>query len=136
MVRLNEEMSFEDAVLAEPLADPAILPTWLLAREARKHVTAILSGEGADELFGGYETYVAQDRARTWRRLPVLFRGGLLEPLIRSLRPRPAKKGLINKAKRFVEGLEHDARLGHACRLHVRPLRRAGRAGCFPGNDE
>ncbi len=44
--------------LAEPVADPAILPTYLLAREARQHVTVVLSGEGADELFGGYPTYL------------------------------------------------------------------------------
>jgi asparagine synthase (glutamine-hydrolysing) len=44
--------------LSEPLADPALLPTWLLSREATKHVGVVLSGEGADELFGGYPTYV------------------------------------------------------------------------------
>ena len=42
---------------AEPLADPAILPTFLLARAAREHVKVVLSGEGADELFGGYDAY-------------------------------------------------------------------------------
>ncbi len=42
---------------AEPIIDPAVLPTAILAREARKTVGVILSGEGADELFGGYPTY-------------------------------------------------------------------------------
>ena len=43
--------------LDEPLADPAALPTLLLSREARKEVTVALTGEGADEVFGGYERY-------------------------------------------------------------------------------
>ncbi len=43
--------------LDEPLADPAALPTLLLSREARKSVTVALTGEGADEIFGGYERY-------------------------------------------------------------------------------
>lgn len=53
---------FDDVVdviwaLDEPLADPAALPTLLLSREARKRVTVALTGEGGDEVFGGYERY-------------------------------------------------------------------------------
>lgn len=98
----------------DPIGDFSIFPTYLVSRLAREEVTVALSGDGGDELFGGYETYVAQEKARTWMRLPGLLRRGLAEPLIRALRPRPAKKGLVNKAKRFVEGLDHDARLEHA----------------------
>lgn len=43
--------------LDDPLADPAAIPLYFVAREARKHVTVVLSGEGADELFGGYNIY-------------------------------------------------------------------------------
>lgn len=43
--------------LDEPFADPASLPTWLMARETRRHVTVVLTGEGADELFAGYNWY-------------------------------------------------------------------------------
>jgi asparagine synthase (glutamine-hydrolysing) len=43
--------------LDEPMADPAALPTYLLSRYARERVTVALTGEGADELFGGYDTY-------------------------------------------------------------------------------
>lgn len=45
------------AHLDEPFADPATLPTWLMARETRRHVTVVLTGEGADELFAGYGWY-------------------------------------------------------------------------------
>jgi asparagine synthase (glutamine-hydrolysing) len=43
--------------LDDPVADPALVPLWFVAREARQHVKAVLSGEGADELFGGYTIY-------------------------------------------------------------------------------
>ncbi|HEX9216237.1 MAG TPA: asparagine synthase (glutamine-hydrolyzing) [Gemmatimonadales bacterium] len=56
--------------LAEPLGDPAVLPTWLLAEAAREHVKVILSGEGADELFGGYPTYLGHKFSASWLRLP------------------------------------------------------------------
>lgn len=56
--------------LAEPLGDPAVLPTWLLAEAARPNVKVILSGEGADELFGGYPTYLGHSFAERWQRLP------------------------------------------------------------------
>src|SRR2546430_2375760 len=49
--------------LAEPVGDPAILPTFLLAESAREHVKVVLSGEGADELFGGYPTYLGHKAA-------------------------------------------------------------------------
>ena len=47
------------STLGEPIADPALLPTILLAERTRQDVTVVLSGEGADELFGGYPTYLA-----------------------------------------------------------------------------
>ncbi len=43
--------------LDEPIADPAVVPTYLLAREARKHVKVVLTGEGSDEINGGYSRY-------------------------------------------------------------------------------
>jgi asparagine synthase (glutamine-hydrolysing) len=98
----------------DPIGDFSIFPTYLVSKVAREEVTVALTGDGGDELFGGYETYVAQEKARTWQRIPSLLRRGLAEPLINALPPQAAKKGLINKAKRFVEGLAHDARLEHA----------------------
>ncbi|HLB81747.1 MAG TPA: asparagine synthase (glutamine-hydrolyzing), partial [Gemmatimonadales bacterium] len=56
--------------LAEPIGDPAILPTFLLAEAAREHVKVVLSGEGADELFGGYPTYLGHEAAGLYRRIP------------------------------------------------------------------
>jgi len=98
----------------DPIGDFSIFPTYLVSRHTRKHVKVALSGDGGDELFGGYETYVAQAMGDRYKRVPAFLRKGLLEPLIQSIRPQPAKKGLVNKAKRFIEGLEHPSQLGHA----------------------
>ena len=58
-------------VLDEPLADAAVLPTLWLSQLARRNITVALSGEGADELFGGYPTYQAQWLAERLTRLPA-----------------------------------------------------------------
>jgi asparagine synthase (glutamine-hydrolysing) len=107
---------FEDLMyyMDDPIGDFSIFPTYLVSRHARKTVTVSLSGDGGDELFGGYETYLADGKAQQYAYVPAVFRKQLIEPLIKSLKPRPAKKGLINKAKRFVEGLEHPKDLSHA----------------------
>ena len=100
--------------LDDPIGDFSIFPTYLVSQHARKHVTVALSGDGGDELFGGYETYLAEGKAQQYTYIPKFFRKKIVEPLVNSLRPQPAKKGLVNKAKRFVEGLEYPADLYHA----------------------
>lgn len=54
----------------EPHSDPSIIPLYFLNEMASKDVTVILSGEGADELFGGYEWYQPSKKLDTYRRLP------------------------------------------------------------------
>jgi len=98
----------------DPIADVSIFPTYLVSRLAAAHVKVVLSGDGGDELFGGYETYLAQEKTRLWNLLPSWMRRGVLTPLAAALPPTAAKKGLINKVKRFVEGASLDPALGHA----------------------
>lgn len=97
----------------DPIGDFSIFPTFLVSRLARSEVTVALSGDGGDELFGGYETYVAQTLTRAWSRLPSLVQRGVARPL-QLLPPSPAKKGLMNKLRRLAEGLGHPAGLEHA----------------------
>jgi asparagine synthase (glutamine-hydrolysing) len=100
-------------VMDDPIGDFSIFPTYLISRHAREHITVALSGDGGDELFGGYETFLAEGRAQLWQRLPVSVRRSILEPIIARLPPTSQKKGMINKARRFVEGLKHDPGLMH-----------------------
>ncbi len=88
----------------DPIGDFSIFPTYLVSRLARQHVTVALSGDGGDELFGGYETYLAQQSCRLYERLPRFLRQNIIAPLVTTLPPTGKKKGLINKAKRFIEG--------------------------------
>jgi asparagine synthase (glutamine-hydrolysing) len=57
--------------LDDPVADPALVPLYFIAREARKHVKVVLSGEGADELFGGYTIYREPISLRGFRHVPA-----------------------------------------------------------------
>ncbi|GAA5058547.1 asparagine synthase (glutamine-hydrolyzing) [Nocardia callitridis] len=56
--------------LDDPVADPALVPLYFVAKEARKHVKVVLSGEGADELFGGYTIYREPLSLAPFERLP------------------------------------------------------------------
>jgi asparagine synthase (glutamine-hydrolysing) len=57
--------------LDDPVADPALVPLYFIAREARKHVKVVLSGEGADELFGGYNIYREPLSLAAFEKLPA-----------------------------------------------------------------
>jgi asparagine synthase (glutamine-hydrolysing) len=90
---------------AEPLADAAILPTFLLARAAREHVKVVLSGEGADELFGGYPTYVGHKLAPKYDALPSFVRAAVRR-LAFALPSSGKKVTLEYLLKRFVTDAE------------------------------
>jgi len=65
----------------EPSADSGALPVWYLSQMCRRHVTVALSGEGADELFAGYSTYLADEYADKTRRIPAWMRRTTLAAL-------------------------------------------------------
>ena len=106
---LNTGLELSDAIESfasyadEPNADAGALPVWFLSKMTSRSARVALSGEGTDELFGGYLTYRANDLARTARRFPST----LLQWGAGAARWWPVsdeKIGLEYKLKRFLEG--------------------------------
>ncbi len=85
------------AAFDEPFADSSALPTYLVSVLASEHVKVVLSGEGGDELFGGYETYSADQLAQ--RLGPLAAR---MAPLVERLPSSNARVSLEYRAKRFT----------------------------------
>jgi asparagine synthase (glutamine-hydrolysing) len=97
----------------EPTADSSALPVFLVSRLAREHVTMVLSGDGGDEVFAGYETHNAWAVAEKWRRVPGFIRNGLIRPLVEALPVSDSKISFEFKAKRFVRIAELGAERAH-----------------------
>ncbi|MFL5628850.1 MAG: asparagine synthase (glutamine-hydrolyzing) [Ktedonobacteraceae bacterium] len=90
-------------ILDEPFADASALPTYLVSRMAREHVTVALAGDAGDELFAGYNWYRAQKvAAATIDRLPRGVRQQL-SSLAARIPPTHKKKGLRNITRRFLD---------------------------------
>jgi asparagine synthase (glutamine-hydrolysing) len=96
----------------EPNADAGAVPVWHLSRMSARDVTVALSGEGADELFGGYITYLADTYARRARIVPRTIRRLSLRSANR-LRASNKKIGLDYKLQRFLHGTLLDERSSH-----------------------
>jgi asparagine synthase (glutamine-hydrolysing) len=115
---LNTDLGLQDAIEEfayysdEPNADAGALPVWFLSKLTKRSATVALSGEGADELFGGYLTYRANRLASVVRRLPA----GTLQFVLNPLRRWPVSDEKISfeyKMKRFLEGCQMAAERAH-----------------------
>ncbi|MBL9038880.1 MAG: asparagine synthase (glutamine-hydrolyzing) [Archangium sp.] len=98
--------------LDEPFADASYIPTFLLSRFTRQHTTVALSGDGADELFGGYATFAAHSAGEVAHRLPHRLAKAALD----ATSGLPASSGYLPftfKLRTFLQGVGADDVVRH-----------------------
>lgn len=111
-MNFTEDAGLQDAIVEfayysdDPNADAGALPVWFLSKMTRQHVTVALSGEGADELFGGYLTYRADELARPVRRIPGRMLATAAAAARKVLPPSDDKISFEYKVKRFLTGCQ------------------------------
>lgn len=115
---LNEALllsSIDSALssLDEPMADPSIIPTYLLSELAAKHVKVVLGGDGGDELWAGYPTYRAHKASAAYQMMPALVRNQMIKPLVSMLPTQQARQSLEWKLKRFTGRWDDNPNVRH-----------------------
>ncbi|RPJ52909.1 MAG: asparagine synthase (glutamine-hydrolyzing), partial [Acidobacteria bacterium] len=93
----------------EPFGDSSAIPTWYVSEIARRHVTVVLSGDGGDELFGGYERYLPHPRVEAFDRLRVPAKRQLADLALRGWPRRARGRNFLRHVARSAEGRYLDA---------------------------
>src|SRR5437016_488022 len=101
------------AQLDEPFADPSFLPTLLLSRFTRRHVKVALAGDGGDELFAGYDPFLAHRPAALFARVPRPLRAAL-QQILHRLPASSRTMSLDFRLKQFLRGVDAPPSLRHA----------------------
>jgi asparagine synthase (glutamine-hydrolysing) len=96
------------AWMDEPISDASLVPTYLLSRFTRKHVTVALGGDGGDEIFAGYPMYFGHYMARAYLAVPGFLRRGLVEPVVNLLPVKTKNLSFDYRARRFIEASHYD----------------------------
>ncbi|MBU0877986.1 MAG: asparagine synthase (glutamine-hydrolyzing) [Candidatus Omnitrophica bacterium] len=94
--------------LDEPFADASIIPTYLLSKFTKEHVSVALSGDGADELFAGYPTFPAHRLARIYEKIPLFCKKNIIEKIIYSLPVSFNNLSFDFKLKQFLKGMPYN----------------------------
>ncbi|MEA2715121.1 MAG: hypothetical protein QOG91_149 [Candidatus Parcubacteria bacterium] len=94
--------------LDEPMADASLVPTYLLSKFTREHVTVALGGDGGDELFCGYDTFLAHRLAGLYGKIPAFIRTAIIERAALAMPTSHSNMSLDFRIKKFVSGFEGD----------------------------
>ncbi len=97
----------------EPYGDGSAIPTYYVCESAKDEVVVVLSGEGGDETFAGYETYSAYHASKWFSRVPRALRSNVIAPLVNLLPASDKKLSLDFKLKRFLGGQDLEPELAH-----------------------
>jgi asparagine synthase (glutamine-hydrolysing) len=121
---LNDAINVIDEIidkLDEPIADPSLLPTYLLSRFTRQNgIIVALSGDGGDEMFGGYPKYYIHRYAELYNSLPEVFRKSVVNKLFGFVPLRPENRFFNYKAERFLSSAIYSTR--HRNQFWVSPF--------------
>ncbi len=120
MLAQSDVASVIDDVLPrmdEPLADPSLIPTYLACRFARQEVTVALTGDGADEMFAGYDTFAALPLAEFYSTVVPRAAHRIIEAAAGCLPKRDRNLSLDFKLRRALRGLRYPAPVWHAAWL-------------------
>jgi asparagine synthase (glutamine-hydrolysing) len=118
--RAHEVFDRVFTALDEPFADASAVPTYLVSEATRQKVTVVLTGDGADEMFGGYRRYWSELHAGLWNRLPEFVRKSLTSLLVRM----PESKNnrfleMVRRARRFAVTADSDPVHRHAALMRL-----------------
>lgn len=86
----------------EPFADSSMVPMYYLSRQTRQHVTVALSGDGGDEVFGGYDRYIGLRFAEKYHTVPAFVRKGIVAPMAKMIPESPGKRSNLRRLKRLM----------------------------------
>ncbi len=96
----------------EPLGNASYVPTYLLARAARAKLKVVLTGDGGDELFGGYPTYQAPYYQNMWQRTPRFFKQ-IIKQYVAGMRVSHQRISLDYRLKQLMQGIDQDYQRAH-----------------------
>jgi asparagine synthase (glutamine-hydrolysing) len=113
----------------EPFGDSSAIPTYYLAEQTRRHVTVALSGDGGDELFAGYERYLAMQLASRFDHLPRPLRRVLTSSWLRTMRTTGRQKSVLRKITRLSQVLAAPPERRYAELIGI--FNEAGRANLY-----